>query len=120
MHRERIMRRLIESERGTTLIMVGLSAFVLMGLSAFVLDFGVMWLARRQAQACRRGDQPFQDAIGCKISGIQLDFLREDGLAAAHRWGKGLSFGRRLGAGEGSASRCKHGQNGEKNKGTAE
>jgi Flp pilus assembly protein TadG len=50
MHRERIMRRLIESESGVTLIMVGLSAFVLMGLSAFVLDFGAMWLARRQAQ----------------------------------------------------------------------
>ena len=38
------------SERGVTLILVGLWIFVLTAMSAFVLDYGVMWLSRRQAQ----------------------------------------------------------------------
>ena len=43
-------RRRIRSERGLALIHVGIAIFVLVAMSAFVLDFGVMWLARRQAQ----------------------------------------------------------------------
>ena len=42
--------RSLRSETGAALIHVGLSIFVLFAMSAFVLDFGVMWLARRQAQ----------------------------------------------------------------------
>jgi len=38
------------SERGAALIHIGIAMFVLMAMSAFVLDFGVMWMARRQAQ----------------------------------------------------------------------
>ena len=49
-HARNAVRRLAESERGTTLILVGLAVFVLMGMSVFVLDYGVLWLARRQAQ----------------------------------------------------------------------
>jgi Flp pilus assembly protein TadG len=37
-------------ERGFALIHVGIALFVLVAMSAFVLDFGVMWLARNQAQ----------------------------------------------------------------------
>jgi hypothetical protein len=37
-------------ERGAALIQVAISIFVLFAMSAFVLDWGVMWLARRQAQ----------------------------------------------------------------------
>jgi Flp pilus assembly protein TadG len=40
----------MSSERGVTMIVVAISIAVLTGLSAFVLDYGVMWLARRQAQ----------------------------------------------------------------------
>ncbi|HEU5257972.1 MAG TPA: pilus assembly protein TadG-related protein, partial [Vicinamibacterales bacterium] len=38
------------SERGVSLIHVALLLFVMMGLSMFVTDFGVLWLARGQAQ----------------------------------------------------------------------
>ena len=37
-------------ERGAALIQVGIAIFVLVAMTAFVLDFGVMWMARRQAQ----------------------------------------------------------------------
>src|SRR5215470_1379544 len=38
------------SNRGISLIHVALLLFVMMGLSMFVTDFGVLWLARGQAQ----------------------------------------------------------------------
>ena len=38
------------SERGVTLILVGLWIFMLTAMSAFVFDYGVVWLSRRQAQ----------------------------------------------------------------------
>jgi hypothetical protein len=38
------------SERGVSLIMVAIALLMLTGFLAFVLDYGVMWLARRQAQ----------------------------------------------------------------------
>jgi len=38
------------SERGAILIFVGLAVLMLTAFSAFVLDYGVMWLSRRQAQ----------------------------------------------------------------------
>lgn len=40
----------LRSEAGVTLIHVAISLLVLMGLSSFVLDYGVVWLARGQAQ----------------------------------------------------------------------
>jgi Flp pilus assembly protein TadG len=40
----------MRDERGLALIHVGIAIFVLIAMSAFVLDFGVMWMARRQAQ----------------------------------------------------------------------
>jgi Flp pilus assembly protein TadG len=40
----------VRDERGLALIHVGIAMFVLIAMSAFVLDFGVMWMARRQAQ----------------------------------------------------------------------
>jgi Flp pilus assembly protein TadG len=45
-----LRRSRIRAERGAALIHVGLAIFVLVAMSAFVLDFGVMWLSRRQAQ----------------------------------------------------------------------
>src|SRR5512132_3865225 len=38
------------SEKGISLIHVALLLFVMMGLSMFVTDYGVLWLARGQAQ----------------------------------------------------------------------
>src|SRR6476646_87068 len=37
-------------ESGVSLIHVGMLLFVFMGLSMFVVDYGVVWLARVQAQ----------------------------------------------------------------------
>jgi hypothetical protein len=45
-----LRHRCIRDQRGAALIHVGIAIFVLVGMSAFVLDFGVMWLSRRQAQ----------------------------------------------------------------------
>jgi Flp pilus assembly protein TadG len=42
--------RTMRSARGAILIHVGIAILVLTALSAFVVDFGVMWLARVQAQ----------------------------------------------------------------------
>ena len=42
--------RRLAAEDGATLIHVALALLALMGLSVFVVDYGVMWLARRQAQ----------------------------------------------------------------------
>ena len=44
------MRKLMRPERGAILIHVGLAIFMLAAMSAFVLDYGVLWLSRRQAQ----------------------------------------------------------------------
>ena len=40
----------LKSERGVSLIMVAIAILVLTGFLVFVLDYGVMWLSRRQAQ----------------------------------------------------------------------
>jgi Flp pilus assembly protein TadG len=47
------MRRTLHtyrSERGAILIQVGLAIMVLMALNVFVIDYGVLWVARSQAQ----------------------------------------------------------------------
>ena len=44
------LRNRFRAQRGAILIHVAISAMVLLGFSAFVLDYGVMWLSRRQAQ----------------------------------------------------------------------
>ena len=46
----RAPRTSIRSERGAILIQVALSMVVLTAFSAFVIDYGVMWVGRRQAQ----------------------------------------------------------------------
>ncbi len=38
------------SERGAIFVQVGIAMFVLVAFNVFVLDYGVMWIARRQAQ----------------------------------------------------------------------
>jgi Flp pilus assembly protein TadG len=40
----------VATERGAILLLVAIAVFVLTALSAFVLDYGVLWLSRRQAQ----------------------------------------------------------------------
>jgi len=40
----------LRDESGVSLIQVALLLFVFMGLSMFVVDYGVVWLARVQAQ----------------------------------------------------------------------
>jgi hypothetical protein len=47
---QRSMHERLRSERGVSLIQVGLAILVLTGFTAFVLDYGVLWLGRRQAQ----------------------------------------------------------------------
>jgi hypothetical protein len=44
------LRQSVGSERGAILIHVGIALVVLVGFSAFVADYGVFWVARRQAQ----------------------------------------------------------------------
>lgn len=51
----RSMRKLTYSSRGAILIHVALSLFVLSAMSAFVLDYGVLWVSRRQAQNAADG-----------------------------------------------------------------
>ncbi len=46
----RARERTLRSERGAVFVQVGISLFVLMSFNVFVLDYGVMWIARRQAQ----------------------------------------------------------------------
>ena len=38
------------SERGSILVQVGVAIIVLIAFTAFVADYGLMWVARRQAQ----------------------------------------------------------------------
>jgi hypothetical protein len=40
----------LESERGAVFVQVGIAVFVLVAFNVFVLDYGMMWIARRQAQ----------------------------------------------------------------------
>ena len=42
--------RTFRSEQGAVFVQVGISIFVLMAFNVFVLDYGVMWVSRRQAQ----------------------------------------------------------------------
>jgi hypothetical protein len=43
-------RRMLRSERGAVFAQVGIAVFVLMAFNVFVLDYGMMWVGRRQAQ----------------------------------------------------------------------
>ena len=47
---ERRLQVRARAEHGAALILVAILIFVLVGGTAFVLDYGVMWVARRQAQ----------------------------------------------------------------------
>lgn len=40
----------VRSERGAVFVQVGIAVFVLMSLNVFVLDYGILWMSRRQAQ----------------------------------------------------------------------
>jgi Flp pilus assembly protein TadG len=42
--------RTLHSEQGAVFVQVGISIFVLMAFNVFVLDYGMMWVSRRQAQ----------------------------------------------------------------------
>ena len=42
--------RTLRSEQGAIFVQVGISMFVLMAFNVFVLDYGMMWIGRRQAQ----------------------------------------------------------------------
>lgn len=46
----RQMQERARSERGAVLVQVAIALVGLMALSAFVIDYGVLWVARRQAQ----------------------------------------------------------------------
>ena len=40
----------MRSEKGAVFVQVGMAVFVLMAFNVFVLDYGIMWMSRRQAQ----------------------------------------------------------------------
>ena len=40
----------LSSERGAIFVQVGIALFVLIAFNVFILDYGVVWVARRQAQ----------------------------------------------------------------------
>ena len=40
----------LASERGAVLIQTAIAALVLVGFGTFVVDYGVLWVARHQAQ----------------------------------------------------------------------
>ena len=44
------IQRVCRAQEGAIFVQVGIALFVLMGFSVFVLDYGVMWIARAQAQ----------------------------------------------------------------------
>jgi hypothetical protein len=44
------IRHACRDEQGAVIIQIGLVAFVLMAFNVFVLDYGMMWIARSQAQ----------------------------------------------------------------------
>ena len=46
----RARERTLRSEQGAVFVQVGISLFVLMAFNVFVLDYGMMWIGRRQAQ----------------------------------------------------------------------
>ena len=46
----RPQRNAHRSEKGAVFVQVGISIFVLMAFNVFVLDYGMMWVGRRQAQ----------------------------------------------------------------------
>jgi hypothetical protein len=46
----RATERILRSEQGAVFVQVGISLFVLMAFNVFVIDYGMMWVARRQAQ----------------------------------------------------------------------
>src|SRR5689334_25098318 len=46
----RFANRILEDERGVSLIVVAIMILVLTGMCSFVLDYGLVWSARRQAQ----------------------------------------------------------------------
>ncbi len=45
-----LKERTFASEQGAVFVQVGISLFVMMAFNVFVLDYGVMWVGRRQAQ----------------------------------------------------------------------
>jgi hypothetical protein len=44
------IRRVARSDEGAVFVHVGIAAFVLVSFNVFVLDYGMMWVSRRQAQ----------------------------------------------------------------------
>jgi Flp pilus assembly protein TadG len=45
-----LKERTFTSEKGAVFVQVGISIFVMMAFNVFVLDYGMMWVGRRQAQ----------------------------------------------------------------------
>ena len=46
----RLKEPIFRSEQGAIFVQLGISLFVLMAFNVFVLDYGMMWIGRRQAQ----------------------------------------------------------------------
>jgi Flp pilus assembly protein TadG len=74
----RARARAIGSERGAVFVQVGISLFVLMAFNVFVLDYGMMWIARGQAQNAADAG-----AIAGAIARAYEDPDASSGLAAA-------------------------------------
>ena len=69
--------RTLRSEQGAVFVQVGISIFVLMAFNVFVLDYGVMWVSRRQAQnaadaaalaLCHLATAPMRDRLTAAVA----------------------------------------------------
>jgi hypothetical protein len=85
----RTRERTLRSEQGAVFVQVGISLFVLMAFNVFVLDYGMMWIGRRQAQnaadagalagAVARGYDDFDDPPSS--SGLAHDSAEQVAIA---------------------------------------
>src|SRR5687767_10703838 len=49
-YRVRLSRRFVQSEGGAILIQVAIASVVLIAFTSFVVDYGILWVSRREAQ----------------------------------------------------------------------
>ena len=85
----RARERTVRSEQGAVFVQVGISLFVLMAFNVFVLDYGMMWIGRRQAQnaadagalagAVAMGYDDFDDPPD--LSGLAAESARQVAMA---------------------------------------
>ncbi len=79
------------SQEGAVFVQVGIALFVLMAFNVFVLDYGMLWVARGQAQnaadagalagAVARGFDDFDDPPAMRSAASRPSVARECGTS---------------------------------------